>query len=498
MRFQIPRNSYGMAASFLEISVNHSVAEIVLDACEGSDNRGISMNATAIRQHLRTDFSPFVLKRTEGRPSVSDLEKHRAAFERDPERYALDVLAADVQPAQRARAVYHLLRRTRSAIATETDKLLDRVTNLIAACTPADDTLTVFLTLRRQRVNRKTVSQFILQYILNHPCLEDLAARRRPAVVDCIEHAVGRNVARACVKALRSGNGADTTYADKHLLRFAQDRQRATAVLRSLYEKAEARQLAKSGRYDLYHSRFEAAKPAAERTPKTVTATNRGDIAATLIHLYRGGDNAQLSEALNKYVECRAAGMPRFEGTVSLVMDLSASTRGYGEREYCCVSQSVAFQLVLERCCERLHVHPVGGSETPPRPSGETDLASAVLDAVEDNPDVVAIVSDGFENVQGGDLARVVASLERLGIDIPIVFCHCKFSQKDALDLRRPAPALSELEFWHEQNFEGVIESLFSTARGDAGRRFLRNRLIENITRREQEVQVWTKRNWLI
>ena len=451
------------------------------------------MNALAIRQHMRTDSSTFVLKRTEGRPSVDDLDVHRTAFERDAEVYALESLSANVQPGQRARAAYLLLGRTCGAIATEPDRMLDRVTDLLVACTPADDVLTVFLALRRKRVNRKAVSRFILRYILNHPCAEDLAARRRPAVMDCIEHAVGRNVARGCVKEICAGNGVDTTHADRHLLRFAYDRQRAASVLRSLYQKAEARDLAKIERYDLCHRRFEPARPDDEQTPKTVTATNRGDIAATLIHLYRGGDNIELSDALERYIAHRAAGMPKFDGTVSLVLDLSASTRGYGEREFCCVSQSVAFRLVLEKCCDRLNVHAIGGTGDPPRPVGETDVASAVLEAVADAPDIVVIVSDGYENVQGGDLARVVASLERLQIDIPVVFCHSKFTQKDALDCRRPAQALPELEFWHEQDFEEVMCTLFSTPTGEAATALLRERLHAAVTSREAEVDVWTR-----
>src|SRR5262249_55842288 len=116
--------------------------------------------------------------------------------------------------------------------------------------------------------------------------------------------------------------------------------------------------------------------------PRTITATNRGDIAATLIHVYRGGSNAELEQALVRYVDDAAAKLPKFDGRVALVLDASASTQGYGEREFCCVSQSQALRLVLEKCAAEVKVFTVGGDgSNPPRPAGDTDLATAVLEA---------------------------------------------------------------------------------------------------------------------
>ena len=138
---------------------------------------------------------------------------------------------------------------------------------------------------------------------------------------------------------------------------------------------------------------------------------------------------------------------------MALVLDASASTRGYGEREFCCISQSQALRLVLEQLLRQSAGLPGRRQRHPPRPEGDSDLAAALLDALEGNPDVVAIVSDGYENVLSGDLARVVASLPAAGVRTPVVFCHSKFTDKDDLTLRRPAPQLPELEFWHQERF---------------------------------------------
>src|SRR5690606_20930934 len=119
--------------------------------------------------------------------------------------------------------------------------------------------------------------------------------------------------------------------------------------------------------------------PPRER-PRTVTATNRGDIAATLVHLYRGGPAEDLYTALGRYVADAAAAYPRFEGTVALVLDASASMRGYGDREWALMSQAAALRMVLSQVCAGLQVVEIGGDEHDPR--GATDLADGVLDAL--------------------------------------------------------------------------------------------------------------------
>jgi hypothetical protein len=149
---------------------------------------------------------------------------------------------------------------------------------------------------------------------------------------------------------------------------------------------------------------------------------------------------------------------------------------------------------VLEQCCARLQVFPVGGSGSPPRPEGDTDLAAALLDALETDPDVVVIVSDGYENHYQGDLGRVVASLPTAGVQTPVVFCHSKFSGKDDLDLRRPVPSLPELAFWHQRDFADVLWLLFAHARPPRGEDFVRRELRLRLACLEAGRNTWTER----
>jgi hypothetical protein len=446
---------------------------------------------TAFLEHLRTDRSPFVVRRTAAAPQWEDAELHAAFCDGDPEVYALCALAEKVPPAQQARVLFQLLAGSRSGLPAGLRRTLERVTARLLTALESDQVLKVFLALRRTRANHKHAARAVLRYVLNHPRLEELAARRRPALRDCLEHALGKNVARACVRLLTEADGAES-YARRRLLRFAADPERVRAVVGFVYGKAPCPPARAEDNAALVAvpPAKELARHAAER-PRTITATNRGDIAATLVHVYRGGANAELNAALERYVADAAERLPRFDGSVALVLDASGSTLGYGEREFCCVSQSQALRLALERCCADLRVIPVGGRGNPPRPEGDTDLAGALLDAVEGDPDVVAIVSDGYENVLAGDLARVVASLPAAGVRTPVVFCHSKFTGKDDLGLRRPAPALPELEFWHEADFAELLWSLFARARGPKGEAFVRDHLRRRLLALEREGPAW-------
>jgi hypothetical protein len=438
-------------------------------------------------QHLCADASPLLVRR--GRlPEWDDQDLHTGVWEDDPELYALSAVAEDATIGQQARILFQLLRQSRATLPEPTLATIDRVVAVLVDRLPIDQTLTVFLALRRQRANHKYVTRTILNFLLNHPQLERLAHTRRATLVDLIEHALGRNTVRGIAKQLAAP--CPDSGEVRVLLRWARDPRRATAVVRHLYRQEP---LPTTPRTQGVLSQRQTTAAVREEfvAPKTVTATNRGDISATLVHLYRGGDSPELHQALRQYVERTAEGLPRFDGRLALVLDASASTRGYGEREFCCIAQSQALRLVLEKCCSDLRVHVVGGQGNPPRPEGATDLAGAVLDALADKADLVAVVTDGYENVRHGDLAQVVAGLPAAGCDVPVVFCQSQFTHKDDLKLRQPAPALPQLAFWHEVDFAPLIKQLFAWAGGERGRQYLRHVLRQRLEILEKERETW-------
>ena len=257
--------------------------------------------------------------------------------EKDPELYAISAVAEKIRVWQQVRVLFQLLRQSRAGASEEIRETLDRVTAYLLTVLHADQVLTVFLAVRRVRANHKHTRKAILKYVLDHPRIEDMAVRRRASVVDCLEHALGRNTARACAKMILDTQGTSASLR-RNLLRFASNPERARAMMRLLYGGA-GHPVMKGSPYTVLHKDYDQEETSGpnRRRPKTITATNRGDIAATLVHIYRGGTNPELREAVDRYVHDAASQLPRFDGKVALVLDASASTRGYGEREFSCI-----------------------------------------------------------------------------------------------------------------------------------------------------------------
>jgi hypothetical protein len=417
---------------------------------------------TELIEHLETHDTALRVPRG-GVPVWDDEAWHAAEYGRDPGRYALLAFLPGARPWQRARILLRLLLASRTDLTGAARATVERATNALVLGLPPSHVLSVLLAARRRRANHKHVTRATMRLLLDHPHAEDLIRTRRATLVDCFEHALGKATARGCARRLDSVP-EDRAYLHRALLRFGSDPVTTARRVRALYAPTVSEPV--------------GAVPAlvdldlpGER-PATVTATNRGDIAATLVHLYRGGPAAELRGALDGYVGAAAAAIPPYPGTVAVVLDLSGSMRGYGDREWAAVSQAVAFCLVLRRVCARVVVVPVGGGPGTDLvgrvPAGPTDLAGGVLDAVAAGPDVVAVVSDGYENVYPGDLDRVAVSLPRVHPHVaPVVFCNAAYGHSDDLALRRPAPRLPERTFWHEADFGPLALWLLAHAAGD-------------------------------
>ena len=352
------------------------------------NNQSILFN---LLNHLSLHNQAFVLRHNGKPPEWDDEALHQEAYNYNPELYALFSLIETVTAEQRLRILFQILKASRKGFSHNLRLTLESVTNFLLKILHPDKVLTVFLALKRVRANHKHTTRAILKYIFEHSQSLDMVVCRRPAVVDCLEHALGKNVVRGCAKIV-STNG-DETYLNQNLFRFVNDRERVKSILQLLYRHQGLQN--GSNEYVKVHQKYTAILDNQQQRPKTVTATNRGDIAATLAHIYRGGQSEQLMEAVENYVNQAAAKLPRFNKTLALVFDASASTKSYGDRQYCCLAQSVALKLVLEKCCNKVKVYQVGGTvDELPIPEGYSDIATSVLDAVKGNPDVIAIVSD--------------------------------------------------------------------------------------------------------
>ncbi len=432
----------------------------------------------------------FTLPRRSPQPLWTDRDRHEQYYNQDPSRYSLLALAPGTTEQQRLRILFQILRASRRGMALEQRQLLDRITTILVAVLPGPAVLTVCLALRRERVNHRHSRRAICHYFLNSPQGQSLLQSRPRAVREVLEHAVGRNSLRGWVQSFAE----DLEYLSPQTI----------AAPRDLPNSSQAQDLL----LELYGHQPASPWPLTPETPastlanflspqidreSTVTVASRGEIAATLVNLYQSGSSAALWSHLEIATAIAANPLPIFDGNVAIILDASASMQGYGQREFAVLSQAVALQRVLQRFCPQAQLHWVGGSaiaassETPfaiplPMAQGATDLAMALVDALEQKPDLVVMIADGYENQAEGDLARVVATLHQLGITTPIAFCTMQFTDRDTLTWRRPlaspvSPNCSPPEdgtqspetlpvglftLWHQQEFPALFLRLMA------------------------------------
>lgn len=417
-------------------------------------------------QSLNTPDSPYFVLRSAKRITYPNEDMVRNELKTKPVSMMIALLTEENKDFDCITAAYLLL--TDSSLVSSRRAAMTRT---LLKMLPTDQVLKVFLALKKNRVNSKFVTRSILRYIWNHPCLNDLAVARPGILRDCLEHALGRNTVRGFVARLLQNDvnqeiiGALTDKMDI-------DSRTVLTVIRIIYQKLSLTgNIAKSTiKYKSAHLDFRRKILFTTPEFKTVTVNTRGDISASLISLYQGSSVSAVWDYMIQAVEKIASRISSTTMHVAMVLDHSTSTRGDGQREFACIAQSVALMMVLDRVCN-LTVFHVGnewktiiGSHKLPLPAGETDLASAFLDAVESQPDLVIIVSDGYENRMHGDLNFVLKSIPEESAAIPAVFIHSMFTHKDSLEKRRPTTQLPELYFWHENDFIDICSRLFKNA----------------------------------
>lgn len=408
----------------------------------------------------------FVPRQKQSTEDSAWLAVETTRFLADPVLYLGSGLLEGITEGQRARLVATALCTSWALLDETTRTEAEGSLNLLLRLLPEDLALQTFFVARRARASHKHTQRVIVRYLLNHPEAEDLFARRRPAVTDALTHALGRNVLRACLRLVSSEtlSADDAVYLRRNLFRFAGNANCAVRLLASL---KTATSVSGEACYTKASAALRHAFAWKPERPDSVTAENRGALAGALTALYRQAPAIGLREAFSNGLSQLVERAPHYSGSVALVYDASASMAGYGERVGCVASSAMALRLTLERTVGELRLYTVGGDGIAgalPELKGATDLAGAVLDALMDQPDLVLIVTDGYENRFGGDLARVAATLERLGVTTPVALVVPTFSASDDLSRRKPVASWPLLAFWHENELPELLLLAFAQA----------------------------------
>jgi len=335
--------------------------------------------------------------------------------------------------------------------------------------------LKMFVKLRKNRVNNARSRKLILNSILGSKNLAYWSVKYRKKLKQALTHAWGvatatfvretlsvtasRRTARAkreLAKLIDKYVSSDNRLTQKEVYQCVSfilggTIRRYTVPLLKQYVQAQS-DLSKGsdlprevleGIRSVYHPRTDPAV-VLELTKHTMTANDKlavqrsakkagvkvdldptkQDIVKLYVYALEMGMTREIRKALDEKAKKIANTYPAHYGHIGIVLDTSGSMSGSNQQKNRPMAIALAMRDVLAcTATEDAFVATTGG-ETDRygmvHPSGETELAEALLEVLEQEPDVVYMITDGYENAPAGRVHETIGRLREIGIETPI------------------------------------------------------------------------------
>jgi len=410
-----------------------------------------------------------------GDAPLSD-EQHDAFLTQDRQLYAALLRLPNLLPATAMAIIQRLLAVTETtpgSFVSETQRLQeDSLIVEVLPHLPVTDVLPGFLKLVERRINNQRTSGWIRAYIFGSPQLELWAVRYRRALRKLIRHALGNPVTLTCLHklALEKTDAKTESYLRHYALRYAKDAALVRDAFLFLFGKLKNSQFNLLNSYLATRQDIDAGKGLPLKVlqgmkgsfhPKVPTRRLRNlaqrekvkrevteeieqadeSLVGWIRRYYRSRDAAHLAE-LNKAIAQEAARIPTWDAHVYFIVDASASMRGFGNRQYNNMAIAMGILKVFQKQTRQTQVAWIGATpnddEAFPQPTGATAIAPVLIEAIKQSPDVIILISDGYENVEQGDTATVLKGIEQLGIQIPMLHVIPAFTERDRIEDRQP------------------------------------------------------------
>lgn len=180
-----------------------------------------------------------------------------------------------------------------------------------------------------------------------------------------------------------------------------------------------------------------AAKEAGVRVEMDPT---QYDAVRLYLYAFEMGLTEAITKALDEKARKAAGGFPARYRKVGVVVDASASMAGDKTQPLRPMAATLALRDMLQYVGDEAATEYVGGQMGQiVRPMGDTDLADGLVKVLEAGPDVVFVLSDGYENTPAGRFAEVVDAVREIGIETPIYHLNPVFAA-EATGVRTLAP----------------------------------------------------------
>lgn len=196
--------------------------------------------------------------------------------------------------------------------------------------------------------------------------------------------------------------------------------------------KAESRSFTKSERRTV-QKRAKTAKVSVDMDPTEYDAVN------LYLYAFECGATQEIQAALLEKARRTASAMPVHYEKVGIVVDASQSMAGDKTQHLRPLAVTLALRDMLSAASKQGTtvycggdfgdgvIEPQGASALV-RPSGDTSLAEGLLVVLQEQPEIVYVISDGYENAPAGRFQDVLLAARGIGIDTPVFHLNPVFA----------------------------------------------------------------------
>ncbi len=395
---------------------------------------------------------------------------HRDLFEVDRDVYTAALMLPGVTDYSRQIGVRRLLQTTRVGGILPAEFEVAATTQLVRGL-PTQRMLKLFGMLRRDRVNNARTRRLILGEILGFDGLEFWAVKYREKLRVALTHAWGRRTA-SILRSVLAKSPDDRTEKESQIVRQNMARfvcgesiprveecvrfilgDEAGVTLGRLTAYRDAKSDFDRGAVlppetmEGLRSRFHKDRTSAEVLELTKSQLTTGqkiavqrkakqsgvkvafdpanyDAVRLYVYAFEMGMTDAIRQALRGKAEAAAARLPvRFE-RVGVLIDAYQSMLGHDTQARRPIATALALRDLLTATADNADVIASDGrtinSYELVQPSGDTSLAAGLVQLLKSAPDVVFVLSDGYENAPAGRFGETVAAVRRIGIQTPI------------------------------------------------------------------------------
>jgi len=409
--------------------------------------------------------------------TLEELEKttiqiHEQLFEIDRGIYGLSLVLPGVTDYTRQLGISRLLSNPikGKSILTPAQELM--LIHWLTNHLPPQRMLNLFIALKKSRVNNKRTRVLILRSILGYEKLEFWAVKYRHKLAKSLQHAWGERDA-GIIKAILSKSQEsyttkENTILNRMILKYAKKGIRKEKVfecisfilgneenlklllLKSYHDAKTKFEKGSKLPYEVLEgirSQFHPDRKTGDvllLSKKQLTTGQKlalqrkakeehvevkfnpkdYDTVRLYLYAYEMGMTVTIKKELKRKAKTLAMRLPTKLNHIGILVDVSESMVGHRTQKRRPIAVTLAIRDVLIAASEKISICYSNGDNLKDfdliEPAGETALAEGLVSLLQEKPDSIFILTDGYENTPAGRLNEAIIAARRIGVEIPI------------------------------------------------------------------------------